>query len=118
MSEIPSVTEQFSVRRWHDPIVEACGFPVNSIYTETVLLPILGPSSVLCLRRLGAWATVNPDGTLDAGFGTGGTLTTPFNGDESVGALLVQPDGKIVAAGFSENNTTGQIFIALARYNP
>ncbi len=60
---------------------------------------------------------VNPDGTLDAGFGAGGTLTTAFNGDEAVGALLVQPDGKIVAAGFSQNNTTGEVFIALARYN-
>jgi uncharacterized delta-60 repeat protein len=60
---------------------------------------------------------VNPDGTLDAGFGAGGTLTTTFNGDESAGALLIQPDGKIVAAGFSENNTTGEVFIALARYN-
>jgi hypothetical protein len=86
MSEIPSVTEQFSVRRWHDPIVEACGFPVNSIYTETVLLPILGPSSVLCLRRLGAWATVNPDGTLvdtrqlagDLGLGDGMARNSPI----------------------------------------
>jgi len=63
-------------------------------------------------------ARVNPDGTLDASFGTGGVLTTSFNGDDGAGALLVQPDGKIVAAGFSENNSTGHVFIALARYNP
>src|SRR6202012_1319878 len=57
-----------TVRRWHDPVVESCGFPVNSVYTETVLLPDLGPSSVLCLRRLGAWATFEPDGiVLDTG---------------------------------------------------
>ena len=62
-------------------------------------------------------ARINPDGTLDASFGTGGTLTTTFNGDDGAGALLVQPDGKIVAVGFSENNTTGHVFIALARYN-
>jgi hypothetical protein len=86
MSEIHSVTEQFSVRRWHDPIVEAFGFPVNSIYIETVLLPILGPSSVLCLRRLGAWATGNPDGTLvdtrqlagDLGLGDGMARNSPI----------------------------------------
>jgi hypothetical protein len=29
-----------------------------------VLLPILGPSTTLCLRRLGAWAAVNPDGVM------------------------------------------------------
>ena len=61
---------------------------------------------------------VNQDGTLDSAFGTGGTLTTSFNGDEGVGALAIQPDGKIIAVGFSENNATGQVFIALARYNP
>jgi uncharacterized delta-60 repeat protein len=63
-------------------------------------------------------ARVNPDGTLDAGFGSAGVLTTTFNGDEAVGAVVIQPDGKIIAAGFSENNTTGHVFIALARYNP
>jgi uncharacterized delta-60 repeat protein len=63
-------------------------------------------------------ARVNPDGTLDTGFGSGGVLTTTFNGNEAVEAVLIQPDGKIIAAGFSANNTTGQSFIALARYNP
>ncbi len=63
-------------------------------------------------------ARVNPDGTLDAGFGSGGVLTTTFNGGEGVGAVVIQPDGKIIAVGFSENNTTGHVFIALARYNP
>jgi uncharacterized delta-60 repeat protein len=62
-------------------------------------------------------ARVNPDGTLDPAFGGAGTVTTTFNGDEGVGALVIQPDGKIIAAGFSENNTTGHVFIALARYN-
>jgi len=63
-------------------------------------------------------ARVNPDGTLDAGFGSGGVLTTTFNGGEGVGAVVIQPDGKIIAVGFSENNNTGHVFIALARYNP
>lgn len=62
-------------------------------------------------------ARVNPDGSLDASFGTAGTLTTSFNGDDGADAILVQPDGKIVTVGFSENNTTGHVFIALARYN-
>jgi uncharacterized delta-60 repeat protein len=62
-------------------------------------------------------ARVNPDGTLDASFGSGGVLTTTFNGDDGVGAVVIQPDGKIIAVGFSENNSTGHVFIALARYN-
>jgi uncharacterized delta-60 repeat protein len=63
-------------------------------------------------------ARVNPDGTLDAGFGSGGVLTTTFNGNEAVQAVLIQPDGKIIAVGNSQDNATGQSFIALARYNP
>jgi uncharacterized delta-60 repeat protein len=62
-------------------------------------------------------ARVNPNGTPDAAFGAGGTTTTAFNGDEAAGAVLVQPDGKLIAVGFSENNATGEVFIALARYN-
>ena len=62
-------------------------------------------------------ARVNPDGTLDASFGSGGVLTTTFNGDDGAGAVVIQPDGKIITVGFSENNATGHVFIALARYN-
>jgi uncharacterized delta-60 repeat protein len=61
-------------------------------------------------------ARVNADGSLDQAFGSAGTLTTSFQGAESVTALVVQPDGKIVAVGFSEDNSTGQVGIALARY--
>jgi Domain of unknown function (DUF5122) beta-propeller len=46
------------------------------------------------------------------------SVSTAVNGNEAVEAVLIQPDGKIIAAGFSDNNTTGQSFIALARYNP
>jgi len=60
----PVVTpERFVLRPWVDAAVGACGFPVASIYTEAVLLPILGPSTVLCLRRLGSLAAVRPAGT-------------------------------------------------------
>lgn len=55
--------ERFVLRPWADPVVEARGFLVASIYTEAVLLPILGPSTVLCLRRLGCLAATQPDGT-------------------------------------------------------
>jgi uncharacterized delta-60 repeat protein len=40
------------------------------------------------------------DGSLDGGFGSGGTASATFvNADASIGALLVQPDGAIVGAG-------------------
>jgi uncharacterized delta-60 repeat protein len=58
-------------------------------------------------------------GTLDTGFGVGGTLTTSFGGDSAAAnAVAVQPDGKIVAAGFTGSYFTSHSSFALARYNP
>jgi uncharacterized delta-60 repeat protein len=61
-----------------------------------------------------AVARYHPDGSLDSGFGTGGVVTTGF-GDPfaEAHAVLVQADGKIVAAGH-----TATAAFALARYNP
>ena len=61
-------------------------------------------------------AQVDANGTVDSAFGTGGALTTDIQGDDSVASLLVQTNGDIVAVGSSENNSTGQVDIALARY--
>ncbi|MBS1986496.1 hypothetical protein JST99_01000 [Candidatus Dependentiae bacterium] len=47
-------------------------------------------------------ARYNTDGTLDASFGTGGIVTTPIGATAAAAFdLLLQPDGKIVAAGRS-----------------
>jgi uncharacterized delta-60 repeat protein len=56
-----------------------------------------------------ALARYLPDGTLDAGFGSGGVVTTDINGDnDGASALALQPDGRIVVAGIE----------ALVRYLP
>ena len=64
-----------------------------------------------------ALARYNTDGSLDAGFGTGGKVTTAIGSstDEAF-ALALQADGKIVAAGYSYNGANADF--ALARYNP
>jgi hypothetical protein len=54
--------DRFVVRPWVDHVVESHGFPANSAYTETVLLPILGPSATFALRRLGTWAAAQAEG--------------------------------------------------------
>ena len=73
-----------------------------------------------------AIARFDNDGTLDRTFGTYGTAFNIFPGGDSTDdealAVLVQPDGKPVTAGFSEGNSTyftgtGDAF-ALARYMP
>ncbi len=58
----------------------------------------------------------NTDGTLDPTFGVGGKVTTAFDtGDDAVNAVVVQSDGKLVAAGFA--TIGGLQAFALARYN-
>jgi len=57
-------------------------------------------------------ARFNTDGSLDGGFGANGIVTTPFVGSDYAYGVLVQRDGRIVAAGAS-----GGTRFALARYN-
>ena len=46
------------------------------------------------------------DGSLDATFGTGGYKTTPIgSGDELATSVVLQSDGKIVVAGYSNNGS-------------
>ena len=54
------------------------------------------------------------DGRLDRSFGSGGTVTTTIGRGSAVEALVLQPDGKLVAAGYS--GTGGSSRFALARY--
>src|SRR5262249_26301013 len=58
----------------------------------------------------------NTNGALDSSFGTGGRVTSSFatqraNANVSARSVKLQPDGKIVAAGFAGFDS------ALARYN-
>ena len=57
----------------------------------------------------------NPDGTLDTSFGEGGKVKTYFFPVASAQEILLQPDGKILVAGY-ENEENNQR-IAIVRYN-
>jgi uncharacterized delta-60 repeat protein len=51
-----------------------------------------------------------PDGSPDAAFGSGGVLKVPFfGGFDSANDLLVQPDGRVVAAGIARSGLFGDI---------
>jgi uncharacterized delta-60 repeat protein len=64
-----------------------------------------------------ALARYNHDGTLDAGFGSGGKVTTHFGDGRNIGqAVLLQPDGHIVVAGGAPG-VNGASDFALARYS-
>lgn len=60
------------------------------------------------------------DGKLDESFGDEGRVNTGFGGEnDSVTSLYIQPDGRIVAAGFNDESVLAgdERILALARYN-
>ena len=57
----------------------------------------------------------NSDGSLDTNFGTDGKVITDFGDWDVARSVSVQPDGKIVAAGYSNNGTVSEF--AVVRYN-
>ena len=59
----------------------------------------------------------NTDGTLDTSFNGTGKVTTEISGANDVPyAVAIQPDGRIVAAGYATGRSTTDF--ALVRYNP
>lgn len=81
---------------------------------------VAGGAASAGVKSLFALARYNTNGSLDASFGSGGTLTTAIGTTEPVvNALAVQPSGgKIVAAGTAANASSQTLSFALARYNP
>lgn len=53
-----------------------------------------------------------PSGLLDLSFGSNGRVLTAIGAEAQINSLTIQPDNKIIAAGFSDN------FAAIARYHP
>jgi uncharacterized delta-60 repeat protein len=66
-----------------------------------------------------ALARYNSDGSLDAGFGTGGEAAIPFNNSatEQGNALALLPDGKIIVAGAAFKTFATPPDFGLVRYN-
>jgi len=72
----------------------------------------VGPSDDFALLRY------NTDGSLDTGFGyLGGIATAVGTGEDILWDLALQPNGKILAAGYGISPVSGYDF-AVVRYNP
>jgi uncharacterized delta-60 repeat protein len=66
-----------------------------------------------------ALARINKNGTLDTSFGSDGKNTADFFCyDDVASAVALQPDGRIVVAGYSGQGLYQQRDFALARFNP
>lgn len=58
----------------------------------------------------------NPDGSLDSTFDGDGRLTANFGADDHITSIALQPDGRIVAAGYQDLTNIGQRNLAVARF--
>ncbi|MFI5987851.1 hypothetical protein ACIBEA_44250, partial [Streptomyces sp. NPDC051555] len=63
-----------------------------------------------------ALARQRTDGHLDAGFGDNGTAEMGFGAESMASALVLQPDGRILAGGYTDDGT-GNTHFALARFH-
>ena len=65
-----------------------------------------------------ALARYTANGALDPSFGSGGKVRTDIaSRNQAIFGIALQPDGKIVVAGYSEGATTSEDFV-VARYKP
>jgi uncharacterized delta-60 repeat protein len=68
-----------------------------------------------------ALARYNPDGSLDASFNGNGKVVTDFGHTDIGNSVALQPDGKILVAGYTQSTDSNGNYIdidfALARYN-
>jgi uncharacterized delta-60 repeat protein len=97
--------------------------PIGSDYDDAYAIAIqpdgkivVAGASVMSSNDF-ALVRYNPDGSLDTTFnGTGKVITPIGDGNDVAQAVAIQPDGKIVAAGYSSNGANDDF--VLARYNP
>jgi uncharacterized delta-60 repeat protein len=67
-----------------------------------------GTKNDVCLARY------NPIGSLDTSFNTTGKLISPIGAsDNAATAVALQPDGKIVVAGYCSNGSNNDFCLAL-----
>ncbi len=92
--------------------LDAQGRIVAAGFTDTGKAGLGNPLSQFALVRY------NTNGGLDKTFGTGGEVTTSIRTGNAAMArgVVIQHDGKIVAAGFTYNRDTGLESFALTRY--
>ncbi|MCW3125839.1 MAG: hypothetical protein JWO03_1497 [Bacteroidetes bacterium] len=93
----------------------ACGANAIAIQADGKIV-VAGYSAIAVNDIDFAIARYNTDGTLDNSFSSDGKVITAFtsNYDEAY-AVILQPDGKIIAVGSSDNGTNADF--TMARYN-
>ena len=98
--------------------IGASGDTANAVAIQSDgKIVVAGYSSVGPINLDIALVRYNINGTLDNTFGTSGKVITPIGtSDEIANEVIIQPNGKIVAVGWSESSVPSYDF-ALVRYN-
>ncbi|MFZ1686001.1 MAG: T9SS type A sorting domain-containing protein [Flavobacteriales bacterium] len=109
-----------------DPTFSGDGKLVSNFWfrntlTDMLLIPdgrivVTGYNEYGVLTRDLLTARYMPDGTLDNSFGNGGSVVTDVSpDDEEAAAIALQPDGKILVAGWDRHYSVGRML--LVRYD-
>jgi uncharacterized delta-60 repeat protein len=96
-------------------------------YSANITAVAIQPDGKIVLSGTGDWEAFfvirhNSDGSPDTGFDNDGMTVTQFGGTYGIGAdaraMIIQPDGKIMLAGYAAPFPNGRYEIVLVRYNP
>ena len=105
-------------------VVLTSGTSLNRAQAQSSALQTNGDVIVAGSDKVGydteefALARFLPEGSLDPSFGSGGMVLTPVGTfREGIRKVVVQPDGAIVAIGWTMNEAKTE-FVAIARYLP
>src|SRR5262249_19405270 len=100
-----------------DPTFGSAGLVTGNLAGGARAMVLQGDGKLLVLGG-NALVRYNGDGTVDGSFGTGGTAAVVFAGGLTVEAqdLAVQPDGRIVVAGYTGARFGSTTDFAVARY--
>jgi uncharacterized delta-60 repeat protein len=112
-----SITSYFALARYNadgspDGTFGTSGIVTTSIGTEAAAyslylqtdnkIVVSGYANISGIKQF-ALVRYNSDGSQDTTFGTNGIVTTPIQDDAQSRSLTIQPNGQIIAAGFSTN---------------
>jgi uncharacterized delta-60 repeat protein len=124
-------SDQFAVARYlpngqPDPSFGGDGFQTTAVSGEgetPAAAAIDASGQVLVAGRANKLATsvvvrYGGDGTLDAGFGDAGVLISTDDDPDAAGALALQPDGRIVVAGFTGDGTSTDFYLQRLQGGP
>lgn len=102
------------------------GGKVNTLFTSTIgaaqAVTLAADNRIVIAGHIGhqfSLAQLNTDGSLDAGFGTGGKVTTPVvadNWDEAT-SIVRQADGKLLVGGWAYDGVSSNGNFVVLRYN-